>query len=303
MVTMKPKLDYIIEQIAVLNPLHGKRLKKNRKRADEAYCSRAQAFLLRYEELLKDEDRGIDYAIGCYLQMIADVTYESMQFKTTGEYTSTSFAEVNKRVYANPGVMEYYMHGLLLSQFLWPHHYDILLYFSSLVSKYKSGIGRYLEVGGGHGLYISEALSIVGDQAAFQMVDISRSSLDMAKRMVASEQVSYLHSDIFEFFPPVKYDFITMGEVMEHVENPLKLLAKLHSLLADDGRVLVTTPTNAPAIDHIYLFRNADEIRDVISQAGFRVCEERCIWSEDLPVEIMEQMKISMMYVGLLMKQ
>ncbi|MGZ5546098.1 MAG: class I SAM-dependent methyltransferase [Limisphaerales bacterium] len=300
---MTTKLNYIIEQIADLNPLHGKRLKKNAKIADEAYHLRAQAFLTRYEELLKEGNKTIDYAIDCYLQMIADVNYESVEFSHTGEYSSKSFAEVNKRVYGNSQVMEYYMHGLLLSQFLWPHHYDILLHFNALISTYKSGIKRYLEVGGGHGLYISEALSIIGDQATFQMVDISESSLDIAKKMVANDKVNYLLSDVFEYFPPVKFDFITMGEVLEHVEDPVKLLQKLHSLVADDGRVFVTTPTNAPAIDHIYLFRNADEIRTVIKKAGFKICEERCIWSENLPEEVMERMKISMMYVGLLMKQ
>jgi len=296
------KIEYIVEQIAIQNPLHGKRMKKNLKGFDSDYHARAEAFFDRYQTLLEAENKNMDYSIDCYLQMIADVNYESVQFLQSGEYTSKSFEEVNNRVYNNPAVMEYYMHGLLLSQFLWTHHYDILLYFNSIIEKYKGGIKNYLEVGGGHGLYISEAIKIIGDQAKFQVVDISESSLNIAKRMIANDKIEYTHSDVFEFFPTQKYDFITMGEVLEHVEDPVKLLQKLHELVADDGKVLITTPTNAPAIDHIYLFRNAEDIRNVIRKAGFNIHEEKCIYSEDLPEEVAERMKISMMYIGVLTK-
>jgi 2-polyprenyl-3-methyl-5-hydroxy-6-metoxy-1,4-benzoquinol methylase len=33
--------------------------------------------------------------------------------------------------------------------------------------------------------------------------------------------------NIFEFPPGVEYDFITMGEVLEYVEQPLELLEKV----------------------------------------------------------------------------
>jgi 2-polyprenyl-3-methyl-5-hydroxy-6-metoxy-1,4-benzoquinol methylase len=255
-----------------------------------------------YETLLSHESKNLDYSINCYLQMIADVNYESVQFMQTGEYTSKSFDEVNKRVYDNPDVMEYYMHGLLLSQFLWTHHYDILLYFNDIINRNKDSIKNYLEVGGGHGLYISEAISIIGAGASYQVVDISKSSLEMARRMINNNSVTYTLSDVFEFFPEKKYDFITMGEVLEHVEDPVRLLEKLYELLDENGKVIITTPTNAPAIDHIYLFKNAEDIREVIRKAGFKILEEKCIYSENLPPEMAEKMKISMMYVGVLAK-
>jgi 2-polyprenyl-3-methyl-5-hydroxy-6-metoxy-1,4-benzoquinol methylase len=219
----------------------------------------------------------------------------------TGEYSSKSFDEVNKRVYDNPDVMYYYMHGLLLSQFLWMHHYEILRYFNKTVSKYGPSIKNYLEVGGGHGLYISEAITIAGT-SSFDLVDISKISMDVAKKMIEDTKVNYILSDIFKYFPKKKYDFITMGEVLEHVEDPVALLKKLGELVTDNGRVFITTPTNAPAIDHIYLFKNAEDIRKVIRQAGFLIEEELCIYSEDLPPELLEQYKISMMYIGVLKK-
>ena len=151
---MESYLEYIVERISLQNPLHSKKIKKNIKKFDDEYFSRANKFLDKYIILLKGTDKTLDYAIDCYLQMIADVYVESVQFMRTGEYTSTSFEEVNKRVYNDPKVMEYYMHGLVLSQFLWAHHYDILLYFNKTMTENASSVKNYLEIGGGHGLYI-----------------------------------------------------------------------------------------------------------------------------------------------------
>lgn len=295
-------ISHIVEQISSKNHLHGKKIIKNQSKFDNDYFIRANHFLNKYSNLLRAENKTIDYSIDCYLQMIADVNYESVQFLKTGEYSSKSFDEVNQRVYNNPEVMEYYMHGLLLSQFLWTHHYDILLYFNKRISENSKNINSYLEVGGGHGLYISEAINIIGNNSIYDLVDISKSSIEIAKKLINNDKVNYILSDVFEFFPEHQYDFITMGEVLEHVENPVTLLKKLHSLLSDDGELFITTPTNAPAIDHIYLFKNADDIRKVITEAGFKIEKEQCIYSEDMPAEKAEKYKISMMYAGMLIK-
>tara|TARA_B110000211_G_C14089263_1_gene558122 strand:+ start:3318 stop:4220 length:903 start_codon:yes stop_codon:yes gene_type:complete len=300
---MKNNLTYIIEQIQIKNLLHSKRILKNLKTFDQEYFDRADAFLLKYEVLLKNDNKSFDYAINCYLQMLADVNFESVQFLKTGEYTSKSFAEVNERVYNNPDVMEYYMHGLLMSQFLWKQHYDILLWFNLMIGMNSRNIKNYLEVGGGHGLYISEALKLIGEQANYDLVDISKSSLTIAEKMISNDVVSLILTDVFKYFPLNKYDFITMGEVLEHVEEPIKLLQKLHTLLSDNGKLIITTPTNAPAIDHIYLFKGAEDIRYVISEAGFDIEEELCVYSEDVSQEIAERFKISMMYAAVLVKK
>jgi 2-polyprenyl-3-methyl-5-hydroxy-6-metoxy-1,4-benzoquinol methylase len=293
----------IVEQIKNLNPLHGKKLSKNLKKQDESYFLQADKFLSKYNQLLFDIGKDMNYSIDCYLQMIADFNYETVQFLQTGEYSSKSFDEVNERVYNNPEVMEYFMHGLLLSQFLWTHHYDITKYFNEIINQNKSNIKNYLEVGGGHGLYISDAITTIGSDANYDLVDISPSSIDIAKKMINNSKVNYSLIDIFEYFPSQKYDFITMGEVLEHVEDPVSLLAKLHGLLADNGKLFITTPTNAPSIDHIYLFRNADDIRKVINEAGFAIENEFMKYAEDLPAELAEQYKITMMYAGVLIKK
>lgn len=296
------KLDYILNRINSKSPLHSKKLKKNFAKFDDLYYARANEFLDKYIIWLKEENKTLDYAIDCYLQMISDMNYETVQFLRSGEYTSKSFEEVNKRVYDNPDVMEYYMNGLLLSQFLWSHHYEVLTYFDKIIKQSSSAITNYLEVGGGHGLYISEAINEIGNQTKYDLLDISESSINVAKKMIQNDDVTYIHSDIFDYNPETKYDFINMGEVLEHVEDPIKLLKKLYSLLTENGRLFITTPTNAPAIDHIYLFKNAEEIRNIISLAGFNIVDEFCVYSEDVTPERAEKLKIAMMYASLLSK-
>lgn len=300
---MKSKLEYIVESICNQNPMHGKKIVANTSAFDTMYLERANQFLTKYESLLAENNQTLDDAVTFYLEMIADFSYETIQFIKTGEYSSCSFAEVTERVYNNPEIMEYYMHGLLLSQFLWAHHYEMLMYFNQVVSANKAEVKSYLEIGGGHGLYLSEAIQLIGNSSTFDVVDISASSLEMAKKMVNNETVSYTLCDIFDYSPEKKFDFITMGEVLEHVEEPVNLLKKLATLVTNKGKVFITTPTNAPAIDHICLFRNADEIRAIIDEAGFKIEEEKCVFAENLPPKLLEKYKISMLYAGLLSKK
>jgi 2-polyprenyl-3-methyl-5-hydroxy-6-metoxy-1,4-benzoquinol methylase len=77
--------------------------------------------------------------------------------------------------------------------------------------------------------------------------------------------------DIFDYEPELKYDFITMGEIIEHLENPKELLLKMKNLLTDNGLCFKTIPINSPAIDHIYIFRDQHEIRTMICNAGLKI--------------------------------
>ena len=299
---MNEHINYICKRIEVLNPIHSKKLKKNMEFFDDGYDELADAFFKKYLRIMQLENKTLDYAIDCYLQMLADVTSETVEFLRTGKYTSTTFAEVNSRVYASPGVMEYYMHGLLLSQFLFKHHYQTLTFFINTLPQYINTTKSYLEVGVGHGFYLSRALDILDDKTTFTVVDISETSLKFAKQLIADKRVEYNLKDIFEFDNGEKYDFITLGEVLEHVEDPLSLLLKLKSLLTDDGVLFFTTPTNAPAIDHIYLFNNVEEIRNIVRSAGFRVVSERSFLSEDVSVEKAEKYKVAVLYNAFLKK-
>ncbi len=299
---MTDLLEEIISKIEVLNPRHTKKLRKNIKSLDADYFAMADSFLEKYQQFLVSVDKNLDYVIESYLRMNSDVMYEQIRFMETGKYSSSSFEEVNKRVYNNPEVMEYYIHGILLSQVLWAHHYKMFSFFIKNLPAYKDKIKNYLEIGGGHGLFISEAIKKLNPDTNFDMVDISSSSISIAKKFIQDDKVNYILSDILEYNTNKKYDFITMGEVLEHVEEPLKLLKRLSELVADNGYIYITVPANGPTIDHIYLFRNADEIRELIHAAGLEVVNEINVYVEDVSKEVAEEQKITLMYGAFLKK-
>lgn len=295
--------QYILEKIEILNPVHAKKLKKNISLFDEDFYKLANDFYQKYIALLKLENKTLDYAIDCYLNMIADMYIETVDFHRTGKYSSSTFEEVNRRVYANPNVMEYYMHGIIMSQFLWKHHYDLFSYFIKTLPGYIEKTKSYLEIGAGHGLYLSKALEILHSDTSFTVVDISQTSIDVAQKFTADNRVTFNVKDVFDFNNEAKFDFITMGEVLEHVESPSKLLSKLNDLLSDDGTIFITTPTNAPTIDHIYLFNTIKEIQDLIKLAGFQIESEIFLLSEDVSMEKAEKLKVCILYGAFLKKK
>ena len=67
---------------------------------------------------------------------------------------------------------------------------------------------------------------------------------------------------------------ILCGEFLEHLEDPLGALKKLYSILDDDGELFLTVAVYAAMIDHIYLYKSVQEVRDQILDAGFGIKSE-----------------------------
>jgi 2-polyprenyl-3-methyl-5-hydroxy-6-metoxy-1,4-benzoquinol methylase len=108
--------------------------------------------------------------------------------------------------------------------------------------------------------------------------------------------VQFRLMDIFDLPETEPYDFITMGEVLEHVEQPLSLLRRLQQLLSPEGRAYITTPANAPTRDHIYLFNNAAEIREMFAAAGFIIENEVTYCPAGMDPKKAERLKLPLMF-------
>lgn len=297
--------DFIVQRITEKNPLHSKKIRKNLKRmkADPDFENLSKNFYDKYDAYLRRIGKSREHAVDSYLRMIDDFTVETVRFGETGKYSSTSFEEVNARVYARPEVMEYYMHGLLLTQFIWVHHFELQKYYAGELARMEAGKKTYLEIGGGHGLYVNLAQELLKGEWIFTVLDISETSLSIAKNFVQGKSVNFIHADVFTLAETTPADLIVMGEVLEHVEDPKALLVKLKSMLNPEGRLFITTPTNAPAIDHIYLFRNTNEIRTLIADAGLIVTSEMAFGSEDCSVDFADEKGISVLYSAFLRKE
>lgn len=295
-------LEVLVSKIESQDPLHGKKIRKNITHYDTAYFEIINLFLNKYAKFLKEIGKDIDFAVECYMKWLADFRYRHLRFMESGEYASKSFDEVNTRVYSNPETMEWYYHGLLISQALWDQHYVIFSFFIRNLPKYRDRVKSYLEIGGGHGLFISEATRILDRGVEFSLLDISPTAIEMSRKFIENRDIHYILSDVFKFHPQRRYDFITLGEVLEHVEDPLKLLRVLREFLSDSGTIFVSVPANAPTMDHLYLFRNADEIRRLFQKANLAVEEETMKYAEDLPKEKLEKFKVTLEYGAFLKK-
>ena len=223
------------------------------------------------------DERGVTYesAVADFADGCAEFLRLQRRLERTGRYAAVSFEQARHAVYDNPQVMETYLHTLVLSQALWRNHVRVLDAFRSGFCANLPLTGRALEVPVGCGLYLAEfarrnpAWHAVG-------IDLSASAVAFSRRLVrlaGAAHVKIRQHDVFALDDSHPYDRVICGELLEHLEVPEALLAKLRELLAPDGRLFLTTAIWAANPDHIYLFESADDVRRMIGR-WFTLVEE-----------------------------
>lgn len=85
---------------------------------------------------------------------------------------------------------------------------------------------------------------LVNDFATLHLIEGSEALL---KSIPDYPNVTKYHSLFEEFTNSIQYDTIIMGHVLEHIEQPVPLLKRIHSWLKPDGIFLVAVP-NAKSI-------------------------------------------------------
>lgn len=69
---------------------------------------------------------------------------------------------------------------------------------------------------------------------------------------------------------PIKpVPWLVCVEVLEHLEQPVEFLKALRAGLAPGGKAFITAALNAAHTDHIYLYRNGEEVWEHLNAAGF----------------------------------
>ena len=168
------------------------------------------------------------------------------------------------------------MYGLAISTFLWPNHVAMARFFRASLPPGRRS--RYLEVGPGHGFLLLAALD-VGSFDECLAIDLSAASIEQTRSVISHfrpdaalrlEERDFLEADDLE---PGTFDTIVMGEVLEHVERPEAFLSRIAELATDGAFIFITTCINAPAVDHIYLWRTTDELEAMIVAAGLDIVE------------------------------
>jgi 2-polyprenyl-3-methyl-5-hydroxy-6-metoxy-1,4-benzoquinol methylase len=221
-----------------------------------------------------------------YLKMIRDYREGGIYFKKHNKYPCPNQEFANNNVYSNKSIMDYYMNALLISQIFWKHHFEMFIFFDQLLDKYDLCKGNILEVGPGHGFFSYLIQSKANKIESHSLLDISSTSLEMSRSVLKNvrnfEDLDFIESDIFDYSPNINYDFIVLGEVLEHLDNPLLILEKLNYMLKSDGYIWITTPTNSPAIDHVYWFKNRAEVLNLMKEANFEIIESSSFLADNV---------------------
>lgn len=255
--------------------------------------------LQRYIDVCHESSVALDDMAASYLLFVNDTNEEQRHFYETGNYRYKMLAEVVDKVYRNAAYMQQYMVGLAVSTFIWPQHRKYYAFFKQFIASMayvedKCGTS-YLEVGAGHGLYVSE---VVRQDlfARYDILDISETSLAMTQKMTAEfvdkRDIRFIHADFLEFENEDRYDVISISEVLEHVETPQAFMDKSRKLLKDNGRLYLTTCINAPEIDHIFLFGAIQEVEKLFESAGLGIEEKLYVPYRNTTVERSERQKL-----------
>lgn len=298
-------LEQLMSEIATKDKLHYKKISGNIEFVHEHYPAQFAELLslvYNYYEGLKESPATIATD---YLKMINDYRIDGLYFYRHGVYRCKNQAEAYEKVYSKSEIMAYYMNALLVSQIFWKHHFNIYIYFQEKLKSYFNADAQLavLDVGPGHGFFSYLIKKKFPDYASMDLVDISETSLLMTKSIIGYDggKINYYNKDIFDFDETKKYDFIVLGEILEHLDDPKSILIKLASLLKKDGVFWITTPTNSPAIDHVYLFKSKKDVFDLVQSAGLEIVDAGSFIAEDVDEDTADQKKITNL-VGLFCK-
>ena len=233
---------------------------------------------------------SIDDIANAYLDFVGFFLEERKFFIKHNAYRYVSYQET-AHLYNDRKYMESYMIGLSLSVYLLKLQRDNMDFFISYCKKIQaSENSRFLEVGTGHGSYFVSAIKNT-TFGSYLGIDISPTSVEITKEFtdycMKNDKKNYiiLEKDFFDFTDEDKFDMIVMGEILEHVEQPLSFLRKAASIATDNAPIYVSTAINSPFPDHIYIFRTVDEVRKMFNQAGLHIIDEIVITPNGINIE------------------
>ena len=102
------------------------------------------------------------------------------------------------------------------------------------IKKYRLS-GKLLDVGAANGLFVSEAIKM-----GYHAEGLEPS--EWFYRKAVEKNLPFHHGTLPHPNAAGPYDVITLIDVLEHVQNPVALLSKIHKIIAKDGILVVVVP-------------------------------------------------------------
>lgn len=271
MTTDSHLLTELVTEIIGINPLQRSFIESSLKDV----LDEEMADLGAYINYGLSQDLSLNYLAQCYDLIVKDTLREQLYFQRHKRYRYSTFAEVARSVYFDDAYMRKYMHGLALTSYLWPNHREMHRYFARSIPKTQAGY--YIEIGPGHGMYMMTAMR-QSSYSLYEGIDLSPTSVDLTQALLGSGyfglfknyrvfEQDFLHNHLAKNH----YRAVVMGEVLEHVEAPEEFLRRVYDITTGDAFIFITTPINAPAIDHIFLFDSFESIESIVVEAGLSI--------------------------------
>lgn len=111
--------------------------------------------------------------------------------------------------------------------------------------------------------------------ASLTGLDLSKHAIDYANAFYKTDNVSFIHQDIFSYSTDTLFDAIVSFETVEHVEDVKQLLRLFHSLLVPGGTFICSTPNQntLPYTPESFPFHiqhfTSEEMTALLSDVGF----------------------------------
>ena len=271
-------LKYLVDTVLAVWPAHEKFISKSLEGRAPAVLDSSDRMSSLIKTLSAHEPGGLEGLCEAYKFLCEDIVLpEELHFRRNGTYRLSTFADAEREVYANAEFMRQYMDGLLVSGVLWVNHAHALHHYVNSYLPLLPPGANHLEIGPGHGLllYYAAARSDVGSVTGW---DASPTSIKNTTAALAAlgvtRPVSLALRNLFDTADSSAdgfYDSIVIGEVLEHLEDPVAALRNIKRWLKVGGRVWVNVPANSPAPDHIFLVRNPEHARDLVLESGLQV--------------------------------
>ena len=287
-----PLSDALVEDIVSRKPMHRKFLQSTLNQLSEEERTEAESYI----RFLLSQGHTTVELVASYLTIVEDTFREELYFRKTGHYRCSSYAEATAIVYHNADYMQRYMIGLALSSFWWINHVQLRRFFTRFIGGRRGDI--YREVGPGHGLYFLEAMR-AGGFSRYEGVDISETSVAMTRRIAESgyfgvfNRATIFQADFLKDEIRDRADLLVMGEILEHVENPLQFLNCAYESTKYDASIFLTTCFNSPAVDHIYNPESIGALESLMHNAGFDIENSMVIPKQGATLEQCEKDRLA----------
>lgn len=130
-------------------------------------------------------------------------------------------------------------------------HLKMYLTFSPFITDAKNNV--ILDIGCGVG-HATLTLSSLFSKSRFIGIDMDYEAVEFAMRYNTNDHIQYLTRNIFEFNSTKKFTYIFALEILEHIPALLHdlFIQKCLDLLADDGKLFLTTPNALDEKDSAY---------------------------------------------------